>query len=389
MSRSPSAKEFETLLRLSSIVNSSLDITEVLTSAMGFVEELLDAEASTIFEVDETTNELFFRVVRGEGAYKAKEIRLKMGEGVVGWVASSGESVIVPDAQKDKRFSSEVDSITGFETRSIIASPIKNKGRLIGALEVLNKKGAKPSKLYDRLQGKFLLTQSELKKTQEQLLRSERLAALGQFSMGVAHEVRNPVMSIGGFARRLKKRLERDDTAVAYADIILKETGRLEKMVEDIERYTSMPEPVTQPVKLSALFQTVLNIWEEEHREGKARIKLQTLPENPTIFLDEEQMANSLIKLMHNSASAMPNGGTITISNCWEGNCLVISVKDNGAGIDPEVLPRIFDPFFTTKTQGSGLGLTTVNRIVSNHGGQVKVSTDLGAGTEVKLCIPR
>jgi signal transduction histidine kinase len=411
MSRSPSAKEFETLLRLSSIVNSSLDITEVLTSAMGFVEELLDAEASTIFEVDETTNELFFRVVRGEGAYKAKEIRLKMGEGVVGWVASSGESVIVPDAQKDKRFSSEVDSITGFETRSIIASPIKNKGRLIGALEVLNKKGAKPfdheslevltlivnqigiamvnAKLYERLQGKFLLTQSELKKTQEQLLRSERLAALGQFSMGVAHEVRNPVMSIGGFARRLKKRLERDDTAVAYADIILKETGRLEKMVEDIERYTSMPEPVTQPVKLSALFQTVLNIWEEEHREGKARIKLQTLPENPTIFLDEEQMANALIKLMHNSASAMPNGGTITISNCWEGNCLVISVKDNGAGIDPEVLPRIFDPFFTTKTQGSGLGLTTVNRIVSNHGGQVKVSTDLGAGTEVKLCIPR
>ena len=160
-------------------------------------------------------------------------------------------------------------------------------------------------------------------------------------------------------------------------------------MVEDIERYTSMPEPVTQPVKLSALFQRVLHIWKEEHREGKARIKLLTLPEDPTVLLDEEQMANTLIKLMQNSASAMPNGGTITISDCWEGNRLVISVADNGVGIDPENLPRIFDPFFTTKPQGSGLGLTTVNRVVSNHGGQVKVSTNLGAGTEVKLYIPR
>lgn len=143
------------------------------------------------------------------------------------------------------------------------------------------------------------------------------------------------------------------------------------------------------PVKLSALFKNILKLWEEEYKEGKARIKMETSPEDPTVFLDEEQMASTVIKLMQNSASAMPNGGTITISNCWEGNCLVISVTDNGAGIDPEDLSRIFDPFFTTKPQGSGLGLTTVNRVVSNHGGQVKVSTNMGAGTEVKLYIPR
>ena len=411
MSHKQPAKEIETLVQLSSTVNSSLDITEVLSSAMGFVEELMDAEASSIFEVDDATNELFFRVVRGEGAYKAKEIRLKMGEGVVGWVANSGEPAIVPDTQKDERFSSKVDSITGFKTKSIIALPIKNKGRLIGVLEVLNERGSQPftdealevltivvnqigiamvnAKLYERLQEKFSFTKAELKRTQEQLLRSERLAALGQFSQGVAHKVRNPVMSIGGFARRLRKKLRRDDPAVAYADIILKETVRLEKMVDDIERYTLMPEPVIQSVKLSTLLQRVLNIWEQEHREVNAKVKLQTLPENPTISVDQEQVANALIKLLHNSADAMPDGGTISISTCWEGNCLVISVKDDGSGIDPEDVPRIFDPFFTSKPHGSGLGLTTVNRIVSDHGGQVKVSSKPGAGTEVKLCIPR
>ncbi len=411
MSHKQAAREIETLVQLSSTVNSSLDIAEVLSSAMGFVEELMDAEASSIFEVDDATNELFFRMVRGEGAHKAKEVRLKMGEGVVGWVASTVEPAIVTDAQKDKRFSPKVDSITGFKTKSIIALPIKNKGRLIGVLEVLNKRGSKPfnhealevltivvnqigiamvnAKLFERLQEKFSLTQAELQRTQEQLLRSERLAALAQFSQGVAHEVRNPVMSIGGFARRLKKRLHDDDPAVAYADIILKETVRLEKMVEDIERYTSMPEPVIQPVKLSTLLQSVLNIWEQEHRVVNAKIRLQTPSEDPTICVDKKQMANALIKLLCNSADAMPDGGTISISTCWEGNCLVISIKDDGAGIDPKDLPRIFDPFFTAKPQGSGLGLTTVNRIVRDHGGQVKVSSKAGAGTEVKLCIPR
>ncbi len=144
-----------------------------------------------------------------------------MGEGVAGWVASSGEPMIVPDTQIDKRFSFKVDSITGFKTKSIIALPIKNRGRLIGVLEALNKRGGRPfghedlealtivvnqigiamvnAKLYERLQEKFSLTQAELKMTQEQLLRSERLAASGQLSQGVAHEVRNPIMSIGGF----------------------------------------------------------------------------------------------------------------------------------------------------------------------------------------------
>ena len=144
MPKKQTQKEIETLVQLSSTINSSLDIAEVLKSAMRFVEELMDAEVSSIFEVDDAKNELFFRVVRGEGARKAKEIRMKMGEGVVGWVASSCEPVIASDTEKDKRFSTKVDSITGFKTKSIIALPIKNKGRLIGVLEVLNKRGGGP-----------------------------------------------------------------------------------------------------------------------------------------------------------------------------------------------------------------------------------------------------
>jgi len=245
------------------------------------------------------------------------------------------------------------------------------------------------AKLYERLQEKFSLTRAELKKTQEQLLRSERLSALAQLSQGVAHEVRNPVMSIGGFARRLKDKLQHDKTLGGYIDIILKEAARLEQMVKDIDQYTAMPEAKTQEIKLSTLLQYTITIWEQEPYADKMEIRLQLLTEDPTILADKEQMAQALINLFHNSAEMMPDGGTIFISASWEDRYLVICVRDNGPGIDPEDLPRIFDPFFTAKPKGSGLGLTTVNRIVSDHKGEVRVSSELKLGTEVKLCLPR
>ncbi|MBC8421043.1 MAG: GAF domain-containing protein [Desulfobacterales bacterium] len=411
MSKAQSSKKIEMLVQLSSVINSSLDIVEVLNNAIRFVEELIDAEGSSIFEVDDTTNELFFRVLRGEAVHRAKEIRMKFGEGVVGWVAVSGEPVIISDTEKDARFSSKVDLITGLITKSIIALPIKNKGSLIGILELINKRGSTPfnaedlevltivanqigiaianAKLYERLQEKFSLTRAELKKTQEQLIRSERLSALGQLSQGVAHEVRNPVMSIGGFARRLKNKLQHDKTLGGYADIIIKEAARLEQMVKDIEQYATMSEPDIHVMKLSTLLQYTLTTWEREPYAGKIEIKLQSPPEDPTISADKAQMAQALINLFRNSAEAMPDGGTISVSSSWEGNYLAICVKDNGPGIGPEDLPRIFDPFFTAKPKGSGLGLTAVNRIVSDHRGEVKVSSKPNTGTEVKLYLPR
>lgn len=404
------AGEIETLVQLSSMINSSLDLIQVLNNSMRFVEELTDAEASSIFELDDEKNELFFRVVRGESSGKVEEIRMKMGEGIAGWVASSGEPLLVPDTKGDKRFSKKVDSLTGFETKSIIALPIKNKGRIIGVLEVLNKRGPgsfgseelevltivanqigiamENARLYARLHQKFALTQAELKETQAKLLRSERLAALGQLSQGVAHEVRNPVMSIGGFARRLRKKLPADDPAMGYVDIILQETARLERMVKDVEHYTLLPKPEIEQVKLSALLRGALEIWETEYRSDDMEIELKTLPEDPTVFVDDGLMAKALIHLLRNAQEAMPEGGVISISTYWEEKWIVISVRDNGHGIAAEDLPRVFDPFFTSKTQGSGLGLTTVNRIVSDHGGDLKIFSKPAAGTEVRIYFP-
>ena len=122
------------LVRLSSVINSSLDINEVLERSMRFVEEMMNAEASSIFELDAERDELAFRVARDGPEAKTKEIRMKMGEGVVGWVARSGEPLLVPDTSREERFSDKVDRHTGFRTRSLVALPIRNRGRIVGAL---------------------------------------------------------------------------------------------------------------------------------------------------------------------------------------------------------------------------------------------------------------
>ncbi len=404
-----SEDEIKALARLSTLVNSTLDLMEVLDNAMNYVEELMDAETSSIFEVDHERDELRFRLARGKWGSKAREIRLSMGEGIAGSVAQKGRPILVPDVGQDKRFTNRIDAHTGFKTRSVVCVPIKHKGRLIGVLEVLNKRvgsfddedvelltvvsnqigiAIENARLYQRLQEKFTLAAEELKKTEQKIIQSERMVALGRLSQGVAHEVRNPVMSIGGFARRLKEKLPPGDPARKYAEIILKEAARLEKMVRDIEEYTKLPEPELGEVSLNKLIEYALEEWGQKETPADVQVHLD-LPREEAIFPGDERLLTLVLKnLFQNAAEAMAHGGDLSIAAYPQGKQLIIKVADTGRGIPPEHLPQVFDPFFTSHTQGSGLGLTTVQRIVTEHSGVVSVKSTPGEGTEFQIQLP-
>ncbi len=134
-------KRLETLVDTSMIFSSILDIDELLNIVLQKAEEVMDAEASSVFRIDEKTNELYFVTARGEKGKEAKEIRVPMGKGIVGWVAQHGKPLFVPDVKKDRRWFKGVDEKTKFVTRSILAVPLIAKGKIIGVAEVLNKKG--------------------------------------------------------------------------------------------------------------------------------------------------------------------------------------------------------------------------------------------------------
>jgi signal transduction histidine kinase len=406
-----SREDLRNLVTLSSLINSSLETQEALNNALMSVEQSVNAEVSSIFEVDKVKGELFFRLARGPGSEKIKALRLPIGEGIAGWVAQTEKPLICPDAYLDARFSRQFDAQSGYQTRSILCVPLKSQDRLIGVLEVLNKKDGQDfteddlevltmlgnmigpalenAQLYSRLKEKLSLTMEELKVVEDKLLQTERLAALGKLSQGVAHEVRNPVMIIGGFARRLLKHLSPDEQAREMVDPILHQVHRLEQMVAEIEAFTVLLEPDLKRQDLARVIDQVLAASAEALEQRQIAVARQVPPDLPQIPLDERLMSQALLHLIDNAMEAMPHGGQLTLAVTPEPKGLRLILKDTGVGIKPEDMPFLFDPFFSSKPDGTGMGLTKVHQVISDHRGEIQITSILQQGTEVNIWLPR
>lgn len=403
-------KELNTLLRFSALLNSSLDMEAVLDIAMKWAEEFADAEASSIFELDEETGLLSIRYARGEKKEYVKGLTLRVGEGIAGSVVETGKPMVVQDVNQEARFSDRFDRFTGFRTRSMVCVPLILRDKTIGALQVLNKRSGglfaahdlelltsmgqliaiamENARLYRRLEEKFELTAKELKATEEKLIRSERLSALGRLVQGLAHEIRNPVMSIGGFAQRIKKELPERSKAAKYLDIVLSETALLEKLVSEVHKYVESQSAVFAPADLLALVEVVLSEIEPSARAHGVEIVKETPQGSLVGETDAGQIETALHHVIENALEAMPLGGTLSVRVTAEGPYLSISIADTGCGIETERLENVYDPFVTSKTRGIGLGLTLVHQIVMNHNGEMDIHSELNSGTSVTIRLP-
>jgi signal transduction histidine kinase len=410
LQKKTSKRELDTILRFGSLINSSLNIEDVLDHAMKWAEEFMDAEASSVYELDRERNEIFIRLARGEKREPVRGIRLNVGEGIAGWVVKTGRPVVTQDVKKDKRFSDKYDKKTGFKTTSMICVPLIAKDESIGALQVINKKSQKPftqadfrlltgmaqqiavamenAKLYQRLEEDFALTTQELKITQEKLIRSERLMAMGHLVQGVAHEIRNPIMTIGGFAQRLKKELDEDQGLQKYVDAILKEAIRLEKLVKQVREFMNVQSATLSMDKISPVVDEVIKIFKPLAQRHKVKIVKEIDGDTPLIKMDSAQMVTALSNVVENALESMSGGGTLTLGVNRQNNDVLITVRDTGCGIAAEQLDAIYDPFVTSKTRGAGLGLTMVHQIIMNHQGEIKISSQLENGTIVLLRLP-
>jgi len=403
-------RTLDTLLRFGALINSSLNIEAVLDRAMKGVEEFMNTEASTVYEIDEDGETLFIRMARGNQRETARNIRLKVGEGVAGRVVQSGEAMVVNDVQAEPAFNDRFDRETGFKTRSMICVPLKLRDRPIGALQVLNKRSGESftqsdtelltimsqqiaialdnAKLYQRLEEKFEQTAQELSLTQERLIRSERLSALGHLVQGVAHEIRNPVTTIGGFARRIKNACTDDATLSGYTEIILEQAQRLEELVQRVRQFADTLVASRRTAEVRPILDQLL-----ERFQGPAEaqhVVLRTFVDErlPKVQMDPSQLFVALSNLIENAFEAMPKGGRLSIEASRLEKEIELRIRDTGRGIRREDLQGVYDPFFTSKTQGAGLGLTMVHQIVMNHKGDISIQSQEGIGTTVTLRIP-
>lgn len=222
---------------------------------------------------------------------------------------------------------------------------------------------------------------------ESEVARQERLAALGTLAAGVAHEIRNPLSSIKGFATYFGAKFEPGTQDHALAEVMIGEADRLNRVVTELLELTHPLELRLAPASVEELVQHALKLVENDCRSKGIAVRTRIAQLEPT-RLDSDRMLQILLNLFLNAIQAMPKGGTLTVSAQRARDRLELCVADSGLGIAPQDLDRIFDPYFTTKNQGTGLGLATVRTMVEAHGGQVRISSEPGRGTQVILDLP-
>jgi PAS domain S-box-containing protein len=236
-------------------------------------------------------------------------------------------------------------------------------------------------------------TEKEKKELQRQLAQAEKLAALGRFTANIAHEIRNPLTSVGGFARRLDKALPKDTKEKDYANIIIAETTRLEKILKNILSFSREGTPNYSENDLSEVVERVLLMNEELFKE-KAIAITKNFSELPGFSFDKDMIIEVLENIFLNAVDSMPDGGSLTVSiekeDRPEPSSVVIRIQDTGGGISAEQMEMIFEPFYTTKVaeQGTGLGLSISRKILESLGGTVEIESEVGKGSVVILSLP-
>ena len=220
-----------------------------------------------------------------------------------------------------------------------------------------------------------------------QLRRADRLSALGELSAGMAHEIRNPLGSIKGTAEILRDGVAPDDPKLEFADILIKEVDRLNKVLEDFLRF-ARPEPVEHGrFSPNKAIEEVLELTRQQALSNRVEVEV-VLAEDIEIPGRGEQIQQALLNLVLNALQVMPDGGQLKVSSTVHGNEVGIHVSDSGPGIAMEDRERIFNPFVTTRDSGTGLGLAITQRIIQGHDGHINLESTLGHGSSFTLCLP-
>ncbi len=234
----------------------------------------------------------------------------------------------------------------------------------------------------------------ELRNIQGKLIQVEKLSALGRLTADVAHEIRNPLTSIGGFARRLNNRLAEGTREKDYAEIVVTEVDRLERVLRDVLTFSSETKYKMVFQEINGIIKESLNVYKGVTVDQSVEIREDLNDSLPKVLIDKEQVRLAVNNLISNAIDVMTNGGVLTVKTymeqLFEVDYVVVEVGDNGPGLPNEALNMIFEPFFTTKEigVGTGLGLSICKKIIDEHNGLIFVDSDPGKGTTFKMLFP-
>jgi PAS domain S-box-containing protein len=246
-----------------------------------------------------------------------------------------------------------------------------------------------------RIQGTIVHVEdvSEKRGREARLRRAESLASLTTLAAGVAHEIKNPLGSIGIHMQLIQKALlhvegEDVEQIEGYVDVVNEEVERLNRIVVDFLFAVRPIDTALEDRELNPIVHDLLEFVRYELEQAQIAIVEDLDDDLPTLEIDEKYIKQALLNIVKNAISAMPDGGTLTVSSRQKGDEVVLTISDTGAGMSEEVLNKIFEPYFTTKDFGSGIGLTLVYKIVKEHMGDISVVSHEGRGSSFSITFP-
>jgi len=404
--------ETRLLLDLARTTSGVLETSSILDVASDFLVHLLDVSNCYILLYDEGA-----KLLRGAAASSAhrdffRTVVLPLhGDSLVTRVARERRPIAIEDvAAASKGFDTELGN--RFGEKATLALPLTSREELIGVVVVDDTRRPRSfgpelvelaeatcgqlalsianARLYESLWASY----AELAATRAEMVKRERLAALGELSAIVAHEVRNPLGVIFNAVASLRRLLDPGGDAAMLLDILGEESDRLNRIVGDLLDYTRPREPVLQQEDLGRVLQDSLEAARVQGGgpERPVLIKSDVEPGLPPVPMDRRLIRQALVNVAVNAIQSMPQGGMVQVRARREAHAgreqLRIDVADQGLGIPAELLHRVFEPFFTTKAQGTGLGLAVVKRILEEHRGEIAVESTPGRGTTFTFRLP-
>ncbi len=321
---------------------------------------------------------------------------------------------IVEDALNDPRVNKHLKKLFGLKSFAVV--PLIGRDKILGAITAdnlfsdrvitpekfeslitfANQAGLalENAKMYEELKSfsrqleeRVKVATEDLKRTQDKLIQSEKLAALGKLTAGIAHEIRNPLTSIKVLIHSLAKKITDTETKEKDIEVIEDEIERVNQIINRFLDFARPKEPEFSPVDINQTLEETINLVSGKAKEQNVLLKRE-LFSLPHIQADGEQIKQVFLNLFLNAVQAMPEGGKLRIKTDRKGQWVRIEIQDEGTGIPERIRDKLFEPFFTTKEEGIGLGLSIVKRIVDDHKGSIKVRNSHPKGTIFTINLP-
>ena len=229
---------------------------------------------------------------------------------------------------------------------------------------------------------------TDFKHMEAQVIRMDRVASLGVLASGIAHEIRNPLSSIKGFATYFSRQYENEPEDVEIAKIMVQEVERMDRSITQLLEFAKPMAVQIKQTRIEPLIQHSLKLVSHDLRKKKIRVQTDIRTGNQIIHTDPERISQVLLNLYMNALNAMDTNGLLEVGVTDVNNDIEIRVADNGCGIPAKDFEKIFDPYFTTRPKGTGLGLSIVHRIVENLKGEIRVESQLSKGTVFYITLP-